>query len=144
MPSYRVATDITAPPEVVFALVGDLAAHGDWAADDVVVEPVDDAPLAMGKRYRSKAHAKGKTFTADLELMAHEPTSRVVFTATDATGRFTHTITLAPTSNGTHVERAIDGKLSAGQALLFWLVLLPVKKPSARASLERLKARAEG
>ena len=62
----------------------------------------------------------------------------------DATGRWRHTFTITPTATGTRVGREIRGELSLAQALLYWLVLLPIKQPSNRRSLAQLARLAEG
>ena len=144
MPSYTVTTSIGAPPERVWPLVADLTRHPEWAADTLTVEPDGDPGVGgPGARYRSTAEAKGRTFSAELAVTQADPPRTFAFTASDATGRYEHTFTLAPDGGGTRVTRRISGSLTPAQALLFWLVLLPIKRPSAARSLARLKECAE-
>jgi len=140
MPTYRVATDIAVPPQAAYDAVADLTGHPVWAADPIEVTPVDDAPVVAGKRYRSTATSKGKTFTADLVVTEHQPPERFAFTATDATGCYQHRFTVSPTPAGCRVEREIHGDLTTSQRLLFALVYLPVKRPNAKKAMGRLRA----
>lgn len=138
MPSYRARVKIQAPPSAVYELVADPARHADWSADPIEIVP--EGP----DRFRSTVKAKGKTITAELAVIERAPPERFVLEATDLTGRWRHTFTLMPSPQGTTVERRISGSLSWAQLLLYWLVLLPIKKPSARRSLRLLKERLEG
>ncbi len=140
MPTYRVATDIDAEPAAVFAAVADLTGHTSWAADPIEVTPADSTPVAPGKCYRSTATSKGKSFTADLVVTEYDAPRRFAFTATDATGCYQHRFTVSPAGTGARVEREIHGDLTLSQRLLFTLVYLPVKRPSARKAMAALKA----
>ncbi|HVE63184.1 MAG TPA: SRPBCC family protein [Mycobacteriales bacterium] len=140
MPTYRVATDIDAEPAVAFAAIADLSGHAAWAADPIEVTAADSSPIAPGKRYRSTATSKGKTFTADLVVTEYDAPRRFAFTATDATGCYHHRFTVSPAGAGVRVEREISGDLTLPQRLLFTLVYLPVKRPSARRAMAQLQA----
>lgn len=145
MPTIRVSTDVQAAPDVVFAAVSDLSGHGRWSADPLEVVPLDDTPIRVGKRYRSTATSKGKTFTADLVVTEHEPPRRFGFTATDASGSYRHVFTMSAGAGGvTRVERVVTGRLTLAQRILFAAVYLPVKRPNAQRALARLTARLEG
>ncbi len=133
MASYTVSTEIHAPPEVVYDYVADLARHGDWSSDPLEVVPV------AGDLWRSTARSKGKTIDAELQVLERHPPERFVFDAVDLTGRWRHTFTFKPVTGGTHVTRAIDGSLSGSQLFLYWLVVLPIKKPNAARAVRRLK-----
>ncbi len=137
MPSYRASVDVTAPPQDVQPLVADVTRHAEWADDPLEVEPLGDG------RFRTSAVSRGRTIEADVHLVDATP-SQVVLEVEDATGRWRHTFTIAPTATGSRVGREISGDLSPAQALLYWLVLLPIKKPSNQRSLERLARIAEG
>ncbi len=134
MPTYTARVHIDAPPEVVYARVADLATHGDWSTDPLRIEPTGEA------RFRSTTRAKGKDVTSDLTIVDAVPPARFVFDAEDLTGRWRHTFTLSPSANGTTLTRTTAGTLSGAQLLLYWVVLLPIKKPNAARALRRLKA----
>jgi uncharacterized protein YndB with AHSA1/START domain len=137
MPSYAATVDIAAPPEVVYDRVADLQRHGEWSAD-----PLELTPAADGG-FRSKTVAKGKMIEAELTVLERTPPSRFVFEAADLTGRWRHTFTLSPSGGGTRVRREISGDLKGGQLLLYWVVVLPIKKPNAAKALRLLKASVE-
>ena len=138
MPKYieRVRSDATA--EALWPLVSDLTRHGEWSADPLTV-----TRTAGG--YESVARSKGKEFRATLEVMESVEPTRFAFRATDETGTYEHTFTLAPDGTGTTVTREIDAtELSFGQKALFYAVLPIVKKPNARKALANLAAKAAG
>ena len=137
MPKYAASVRTQASPSAVWPLVSDLTRHGEWSADPLTV-------TAAGERaYESVAKSKGKEFRARLEVLASEPERRFAFRATDATGTYEHVFTLAPDGGGTQVTREITATgLTAGQRVLFYVVLPIVKKPNARKALERLAAAA--
>jgi uncharacterized protein YndB with AHSA1/START domain len=137
MPSYSASLFIQASPERVYDAVADIERHGEWSAD----------PLTIARTgpdtFRSSV-VKGKPITADLKVVERKPPGRFSFDATDLTGSWNHTFTLTPVGTGTRVTREISGALSGAQLLLFWIVLLPIKKPNARRALERLRDKLEG
>jgi len=137
MPSYTSSIEIAAAPAVVFEYVADLTKHGEWSVDRLEVTALE------GDRYHSLARSKGKDIQAELILIERTPPERLVFDAIDLTGRWRHTFTLEPNATGTRVQREIAGELSGAQLALFWLVLLPIKKPNAARALHRLKERIE-
>lgn len=138
MPTYRARTLIAAPPEDVYAHLADPVAHQGWSDDPIEVTHVG------GDRYRSSVVAKGRRIEAELTVVEQVAPTRVVLDVADATGSWRHTFTVAETADGSQVTREITGDLSLGQLLLYWLVLLPIKRPSNRRSLEQLRALVEG
>lgn len=138
MPTYRATTEIAAAPQDVYRHLADPLAHAAWSAD-----PIDVTHVA-GDRYRSAVVSRGRRIEAELTLVEQEPPSRVVLDAVDATGRWRHTFTIERAGDGSRVTREITGDLSLAQLLLYWLVLLPIKRPSNQRSLERLRALVEG
>jgi len=137
MPRYRASVTIDAPQQRVYDHVADVNRHGEWSADPLQIADVD------ADHFTSIASSKGKTITAVIEVTERRPPGRFAFRATDLTGSWEHRFTLTPDGAGTRIEREISGKLSGAQLVLFWLVLLPIKKPNARRALERLKQRVE-
>jgi hypothetical protein len=137
VPSYSVQILIEAPPEAVFDHVADLPAHGAWSTDALDIVATGDGV------FRSSTRAKGKDITAELTVIERTPPTRFVFDAVDLTGRWRHTFTLTPANGGTMLRRDIAGSLGGAQLLLYWLVVLPIKKPNALRSLRTLKALVE-
>lgn len=137
MPTYRASVRIAAPPAQVHGHLADPLAHPAWSADPLEVTHVG------GDRYRSSAVSRGREIAAELTLVEQVPPSRVVLDAEDATGRWRHTFAVEPVDGGSLVTREITGDLTLPQLALYWLVLLPIKRPSNQRSLERLKALVE-
>lgn len=137
MPSYSAKIEIAAPQAAVYDLVAAVTRHGEWSADPLeIVALTDDT-------WRSTSRSKGKTITAEIHLVERQPPTRLVFDAVDLTGRWRHTFTFAPTGTGTTVTRRISGSLRTAQLLLYWLVVLPIKKPNAARALGRLRGMLE-
>ena len=138
MPTYRSSVEIAAPPDVVFERIADIGRHGDWSTDPLEIS-------SDGKdRFRSTTRAKGKVITAEITVVERQAPRLLAFDVVDATGRWRHTFTLeASPAGGTRVVRATSGRLSAAQAVLYWVVLLPVKKPNASRALRKLKSLVE-
>jgi hypothetical protein len=137
VPSYRATVDTDAPPQDIHPLVADPARHPEWADDPLEVEVLGDG------RYRTSAVSRGRTIEAAVHLV-EVTASQVLLDVEDGTGRWRHTFTITPTATGSRVGRHISGQLSLAQSLLYWLVLVPIKRPSNRRSLERLARLAEG
>jgi hypothetical protein len=131
--SFGAEIDVGVTPDVAYRCVADLARHAEWSADPIEITP--DGP----DRFRSVATSKGKRIEAALSVVERRPPELFAFEVEDATGRWVHRFTFTPSAAGTLVRRAITGSLTVPQLLLFWLVLLPIKKPNARRSLGKLK-----
>lgn len=130
---FSASTSIDAPVDEVHALVADIGTHPRWAADDLTVEPTGEGT------WRSTAHAKGRSFTAALVVTESVPPRRFGFEVTDQTGRWRHTFDLVPTGTGCTVTRTVEPlELGLAQRALYWVVRVPVKIPSLRASLHQL------
>ncbi len=137
VPSYSASIDVAAPADAVYAYVADLTRHGEWSAD-----PLEISASGEG-RFRSATRSKGKEITAELSVVEQRAPERFSFEAVDLTGRWRHDFAFEPSAAGTRVTRRISGSLSGAQLALYWLVLLPVKKPNAKRALQRLKERME-
>src|SRR3954447_15599209 len=141
--SFRVRTTITADPEVIFESIADLTGHGQWAANQIPIEPVSPGPAAIGSRDRSTAQVNGITFTADLHVTKYHPFQEFAFAGEDQTGRFEHHFTLRPDDQGIQLERQVSFTLTMKQWLLFLVLLYPVRLPAAKQALDLLKRRLE-
>lgn len=136
---FSASTSVDAPVDEVYALVADIATHPRWAADELAVTDIGDG------RWHTTATAKGRSFTADLVVTEAVPPQRFVFEVSDQTGRWRHTFDLAATPAGCTVTRRVEPiDLRPMQRLFYWVVRVPVKVPSLRTSLERLRDLAGG
>jgi uncharacterized protein YndB with AHSA1/START domain len=141
--SFRVRTTINAAPEVIFASIADLSLHSQWAANQLLVEPISPGPVTLGHRYRSTAQVNGITFTAELQITTYQPPFVFAFAGEDQTGQFEHRFTIRPTAHGAQVERHVRFTLTLRQWLLFLVLLYPVRLPAAKKALLLLKQRIE-
>ncbi len=142
-PTFTVSTNIRAQPDAVFAPISDLTKHGEWAANELRVEPVDSAPLGVGKKYRSFANARGREFHAELMVTECTAPNVFAFSGSDETGKFSHRFTLEKIAEGTRVTRTVSFELSLSQYAFYLMMLNRVRLPAARGALERLKERLE-
>jgi len=142
--SFRVNIVVDAPPETVFPYVSDLTRHGEWSSDPVDIRAMSAGPIAVGSRYRSTARSHGATFTTELVVTRYELPACFAFEGEDATGKFRHIFTFQLRDGVTLVTREIRFSANLGQWLVFFLVLYPVRLPSARRTLQLLKQKVEG
>ena len=132
MRGLSVSLVISAKPDAVWALVGDLTRHPEWSADALEV-------TALGSTtFRSSANSHGRVFVADLEVIDSQPERVIEFRAIDRTGTYRHRIELARQGGGTLVTRHFrPERLGFGQ-WVFVSAVLPVRRRALRQSLERL------
>ena len=135
MPAFSAFVVIPAAPFDVFEVISDLTTHSGWAADDLTLERTGD------RTWRSVSRAKGRTFHADIIVTVTEPGRAFEFVSSDETGTYSHRFVLRELSNGTEVTRTVTARrLGPGQKVLYWLTLVPVRRPALRTSLARLAA----
>ena len=133
MPAFSASVVVSAPKSEVFDVISDLSTHPDWAADDLRLERTGD------RTWRSISRAKGRTFHADLIVTVTEPGRVFEFVSSDETGTYGHRFEVRQLSNGTEVTRTVTARrLAPGQQVLYWLILVPVRRPALRTSLSRL------
>lgn len=133
MASFSASIDVDAPAADVFGVVSDLTTHPGWAKDDLTVEKTGD------QMWRSSSLAKGRTFLADLLVTANEPDRCFEFVSSDETGTYRHRFVLDSAPGGCRVTRTVTAeRLGFGQQLLYWVTLVPVRRPALRESLRRL------
>jgi hypothetical protein len=141
--SFSVSTFVNVPPEAAFAYTADLARHGEWSADPVHIEPDFSGPVQVGSRYHSTAQSHGITFRTDLVVSRLEPPRLFAFEGHDATSKFRHIFRFEPDAGGTRLTRRMELQQNLLQWLTFYVVLFPVRIPSAKRSLQRLKEKLE-
>jgi uncharacterized protein YndB with AHSA1/START domain len=133
VPHFSAAIVVSAKPWAVWELVGDLNRHPAWSANDLEVTDLG------GGRFRTVATTRGRTFTAEVEVLRSEPERLFEFRATDETGTYLHRVYLARQGGGTLVKRTVGPeRLSRLQRVLAWVILFPVRLPALRKSLARL------
>jgi len=139
--SFRTQIMIQAPLEKVFVYVSDLSRHGEWTSDPVEIVPVQRTPNVVGNRYRSTAQSHGVIFHSELVITEYKPPVRFAFIGQDSTGTVEHLFTFRDDGGKTHVERHMKFDVNLVQWLAYLAVVYPVRIPSARKTLARLKAK---
>ncbi len=73
-----------------------------------------------------------------------EESTRFVFRVEDESGVYRHVFDFEETISGCRVTRRVEAMvLDARQWLLYWLALVPVRRPALKVSLARLADLAE-
>ena len=140
-PSFSVQVATTASPEAAYAYVSDLTRHGEWAANELVVEAVSAEPITIGSTFRSSADVGNLHFDADLTITQLNEPSIFAFSGKDKTGKFEHIFTFAPKTGGTLITRKLQFDLTPMQFMMYLLLYFPVRLPAARKAMDRLKTR---
>ena len=129
---------IKAPAEIVFDYVADLSNERRWNPDCVLVEPLSDAPLGEGTRWRAKW--KGGPV---VEAMVHAyDRPRSVTSGNQGALEIRSTWTVSPTEGGTELHSRFEARPHGPMRLFFPLFLRKFRR-AAPASLQRIKAALE-
>lgn len=132
-PRLAASVVIDAPAAEVFEVISDPATHPRWAADDLTLERTGE------RTWRSISRAKGRTFHADIIVTVVDPHHAFEFVSSDETGTYGHRFAVRDLSTGCEVIRTVTARrLDIGQRLLYWLALVPIRRPALRTSLTRL------
>ena len=100
---------VNAPPDKVFAAISDLTQHGNFAAHNLNIEPVEEGAVEIGKSYTSGHGTETPDKVTVTELV---PNTRFSFHVDMPNGlQVDHTMTVAPSGDGTLVTR--DQKIVA-------------------------------
>ncbi len=145
MGTIAASVRIDASPEEVFAYLADIARHGEWTDNEVVIEQVSEGEVRVGTRFRSTGRMMGRDWPMDLEVTAYEPPSRLAFTTISDEERYEHELLVRPADGGSVVERRNTPTLQPIAFRILGPIVNPlVAGPSMRRSLRNLKARLEG
>ena len=141
--SFRTQVIIKVPQEKVFSYVSDLSRHGEWSSDPIEIAVIESTPQKIGDCYHSIAQSHRVTFRSELVVTEYAPSSRFAFVGQDSTGRVEHLFTFRADGKDTRVERQMQFDVNFMQWLAYLAVVYPVRIPSARRTLQLLKAKLE-
>ena len=130
---------VNAPLDKVFAAISDLTQHTNFAAHDIKIDPVEEGPVAVGKRYTS-GHPNAKALD-QLEITELVPNERFSFhVVMPKKLEVHHTFTLKSQNEGCVVTR--DSNLTSTPGMLFLVrPLFAIAGPMAtKKNLKNLKA----
>ncbi|MEV0649085.1 SRPBCC family protein [Phytomonospora sp. NPDC050363] len=101
--------DYPFPAQRVFDTVADLAGHPVWQPEVLAVSPVDDDPVAVGKRILQTRKVMGRRTEIALTVTEFEPASHLVL-ATDAGAEpgVTQTYTITDRDGGSRCDFRLE------------------------------------
>jgi hypothetical protein len=103
---------ISASPADVFDYVADVARHGDWADQELIVEHVGGPLSGPGAEFKTLAlhtmpHTNMKS-AGRVKVVESTPGRRFVYEAQDDGGRYLWTFDLQPDGAGTHLAHTVE------------------------------------
>lgn len=132
MSKFIVSTHITAPREIVFAVLSDLAHTAENVSAIECVEILTAGPVGVGTRYRETRKMFGKTATEEFEITAFDPPHGYTVECDSCGAHYKTLHTLTPDVWGTTVEILFDCQATSLVAKLMsplsLLMLGPMKK----------------
>jgi uncharacterized protein YndB with AHSA1/START domain len=116
MPEVSRSIELSAPPERVWSVLGDLSRYGEW--NEVHVEFPDGVPeLAQGSKFREKVTIMGMPGEAMWTILEFEPGARLVLDGDGPMGiKLAMTLEVTEENGGTRVTMgsAFNGPPLAG------------------------------
>jgi hypothetical protein len=105
----EIATDIAAPPEVVYATISDIAHWQDFIRAVERLEILNPGPVAVGTKFRETRTMFGRTATEEMTVAVLDPPRRFDVTAESRGTRYRaiHEITAAP--GGSRLRLVFEG-----------------------------------
>ena len=138
------AIDVEASPDGAFALISDIERHDEWSPQEFEATRIGGGPIGVGTRYRTasrKGTRKGVMRTTELVFTEFSPTTRFAFAATEKAGTYRTTFVIAPSGDGSHVERIVDPPTSGAVAFIRHRLLARVVRAYMQQNMDALKAR---
>ena len=140
------SVDIAAPAGAVYPLVADLMQHPRWVYNKLTMEHVSGS--GVGAKYRSEVRevlpGSKKPVQGDIAVIEDAPTSRFVFEAEDAAGRYRWTYAFREAEGRTHVDQTcVRLKGPFPIPLIQPMMWSMLGRKQVQGGLEKLKALAE-
>jgi uncharacterized protein YndB with AHSA1/START domain len=116
--SYECSVHIEAPPERVFAIVGDLGGSAAWAGSGHIqsITRTTEGPVGVGTRYRSREKITMR-YGADSEILVYRPNELIVWKSKPVGERVPYhrwAFRLAPEGSGTHLTHQVRAARASG------------------------------
>ena len=141
--TYKAETEITAPAERIFELIGDFGRHSEWAAHQLRIEAEGDGAMSVGAKFRSLGHQMGRDVPNQLTVTEYSPPNRLVFEADGQEGTFRHGFELRPSGDRTRVTKTLDVVRASLPTKLLAPLFAIIGPRGLAADLRRLKAKLE-
>jgi uncharacterized protein YndB with AHSA1/START domain len=138
---------IAAPPDQVWAWVGDLGKHSSWSPKPYTVEWISGEPNQVGSRFRSiGAIPMDSHHQNEGEITERDEGKRFALEAHDKEGDYRNVFVLADGPSGTtEVTHTLTFLKTHGVASVMVPMIFPlVGKADIRKRMQLLKAKAEG
>ena len=119
MKPITLTKQINVPPDVVFAVAGDLANAAEHIQGIDRIELLTPQPVGVGTKWRETRKMMGKEATETLEITAFDPPRSYTVEADSCGCHFVSTFRFTPEAGGTRVELEV-----ASQAKTFMAKLL--------------------
>jgi hypothetical protein len=139
IPHDEVSTEITAPPEAVYALISDVTRMGEWSPECVRAVWVRGATgPVVGARFKAwNKGGRGPAWFNWPVVTAAEPGREFAFNRSGpAIGSYTWRYVLTPTATGTRVTESFDADKLLGPVKT-WLTEKWTGSPDRDADLRR-------
>lgn len=128
MAGFTATEWIAAPPETIFAVVGDVNYFPEVLPSVQHAEQVTDGPLGLGTRFRETRMINGREATAEIEVTTYEPPRRYAATSTQGGITATYHYLFTPENNGTRVDLQAEVNANGLRKLMLPLVVGFMKK----------------
>lgn len=125
---------VDAPPEKVFALLGDLTRAPEWVPDLISVEKLGDGPVGVGTRYHEVVKMGSQTSEAELEVTDYDPPRLFAHKGRGGPSTFTGRFVMEPDGDGTRVTHEYTVQLSGFAKLMTPFITGWVRKNSEAAA----------
>ncbi len=142
---YReVSIHIDAPAEKVFDYVTDVARHGEWAANELVIRRDPGPDHGPGARFTSQVKLMGE-ITAHGVVIEEDRPERFIYEVEDSSGKWRWTMALQRQAQGTLLSHRFERIRAPLWVLLIqtWLLYPFVGRPAMQKGLANIKAQVE-
>ena len=154
MYTHRESIHIDAPPERVFAIVGDLATSAEWAGSGQVksITKTTAGPVGVGTTYRANERIV-LPITSISEIVAYEPNKLIMWTslptAVKKSPPHRWMFQLEPEDGGTRLSQEVRAARCVGLERVLQVIMVNISgglEPMGsgmKRTLENIKRRAE-
>jgi uncharacterized membrane protein len=124
MPVVEESVVINRPAQEVFDFVIRPENQPKWDSSIIECELVDDAPVAVGSKYRGATKVMGRRFDWTTEVIEFDPGVRTASRAIEGALKFVVSTTLSPADGGTKLTYRIEAESGLGGS--FGKVMEPI------------------
>lgn len=139
MVEMRSEVEIARPPDVVFAMIADMARNTEWQNGMVSCDWTSDPPHGFGSTYEQVASFMGKKILTTFEVTEYETPTRIRIQSVVSTFPLEITRTVEATASGSRVTAVVKGE-PGGLMKLFAPLMNRQAQSSIDADYQRLVA----